>query len=371
MPRMRAEKGSIAKLDRSRYRIRYWGDKRDGKGYRRLSSNFTGTLTEARRERDRLIELHSTDERRTYTVRYVFDTLYWPSCEKRLAENTLNMYRSTWRRYVEPKFGDCLLSSVRPLAIQEWIDSMTKNQAQRAVNMLSGIYRTAVKFELTDSDPTSVGLEIPDDVAKMDAGVYDMAELVRMAELLHGSRMEGIFLLGAFGSCRPGEAAAVDPASVELVRAGNGTVCAVVPIEREAVRGQGVVERVKTGSSRRYVVVPGRWGERLAEIADERVDGGHCLFIENMKGGPLTSARMKAIWEREAERLGFEYHPLRNLRNSWRTSWQYEVRIAPDTLEVLMGHSGSSVSAKHYVRASLMMLVNTVADAFQEAGLVP
>lgn len=35
-----------------------------------------------------------------------------------------------------------------------------------------------------------------------------------------------------------------------------------------------------------------------------------------------------------------------------------------------MGHSGSGVSAKHYVRASLMMLVNTVADAFADAGLV-
>lgn len=369
MPRMRAEKGSIAKLDRNRYRIRYWGDKRDGKGYRRLSSNFTGTLTEARRERDRLIELHSTEERKTYTVRYVFETLYWPACEKRLAENSLNMYRSTWRRYVEPKLGERKLSTVRPLEIQEWIDGMTKNQAKRAVNMLSGIYRTAIKYDLTESDPTAVGLEIPDDVSKMDAGIYDMAELVRMAELLRGSRMEGMFLLGAFGSCRPGEAAAVDPASVELVRADNGTVCAIVPIEREAVRGHGVVERVKTESSRRSIVVPGIWGERLAEIAHERIEGGHCLFIENMKGEPLTSARLKAIWEREAQRLGFEYHPLRNLRNSWRTSWQYEVRIAPDTLEVLMGHSGSSVSAKHYVRASLMMLVNTVADAFHDAGL--
>lgn len=370
MPRKRAERGSIARLDRNRYRIRYWGDKGDGKGYRRLSANFTETLTEARAERDRLIELHSTNQRTQHTVRYVFDKLYWPSCEKRLAANTLNMYRSTWRKYVEPKFGGCKLGAVKPLAIQEWLDGMTKNQAQRAVNMLSGIYRTAVKFELAESDPTSVGLMLPDSVAEMDKGIYDLAELIRMAELLRGSRMEGMFLLCAFGSCRPGEAAAVDPASVELVKADNGTVCAVAPIEREAVRGQGVVERVKTECSRRNVIVPGRWGERLAEIAEERIEGCHSLFIENMNGGPLTSARMKVIWENEAKRLGFEYHPLRNLRNSWRTSWEYEVRIPPATLEILMGHSGSSVSAKHYVRASLMMLVNTVADAFADSGLV-
>lgn len=68
MPRKRAERGSIARLDRNRYRIRYWGDKGDGKGYRRLSANFTGTLTEARRERDRLIELHSTNQRTQHTV---------------------------------------------------------------------------------------------------------------------------------------------------------------------------------------------------------------------------------------------------------------------------------------------------------------
>lgn len=370
MPRKRAEKGSIARLDRNRYRIRYWGDRGDGNGYRRLSANFTGTLTEARAERDRLIELHSTNQRTQHTVRYVFDKLYWPSCEKRLAANTLNMHRSTWRKHVEPKFGSCKLGAVKPLAIQEWLDGMTKNQAQRAINMLSGIYKTAVKFELAESDPTSVGLMLPDSVAEMDKGIYDLAELMRMAELLRGSRMEGMFLLCAFGSCRPGEAAAVDPASVELVKADNGTVCAVVPIEREAVRGQGVVERVKTECSRRNVIVPGRWGERLADIAEERIECGHSLFIENMKGGPLTSARMKAIWENEAKRLGYEYHPLRNLRNSWRTSWEYEIRIPPATLEILMGHSGSGVSAKHYVRASLMMLVNTVADAFADSGLV-
>lgn len=370
MPRKRAERGSIARLDRNRYRIRYWGDKGDGKGYRRLSANFTGTLTEARAERDRLIELHSTSQRTQHTVRYVFDTLYWPSCEKRLAENTLKMYRYAWDKRISPKFGCCKLTTVKPLAIQEWLDGMTKAQAKRSLNILSGIFKTAVRFELVESDPTSVGLTLPDSVAEMDKGIYDMSGLIGMAELLRGSCMEGVFLLCAFGSCRPGEALAVDPASVELVKANNGIACAVVPIEREAVRGI-IVERTKTDSSKRYVVVPGKWGERLAEVADERIEGGHNLFIESMKGGPLMSSSLKVKWENEANKLGFAYHPLRNLRNSWRTSWQYEVRIAPDTLEVLMGHSGSSVSAKHYVRASLMMLVNTVADAFQEAGLVP
>lgn len=369
MPRKRAERGSIARLDRNRYRIRYWGDKGDGKGYRRLSANFIGTLTEARAERDRLIELHSTNQRTQHTVRYVFDTLYWPSCEKRLATNTLNVYRSTWRKYVGPKFGSCKLGTVKPLMIQEWLDGMTKAQAQRAVNMLSGIYKTAVKFELAETNPTSVGLTLPDNSVEMDKGIYDLAELMRMAELLRGSRMEGIFLLCAFGSCRPGEATAVDPASVELVKASNGMACAVVPIEREAVRG-AVVDRVKTECSRRYVVVPGKWGERLAEVAVQRINGCHNLFIENMNGEPLSSATLKVRWESESNRLGFEYHPLRNLRNSWRTSWEYEVRIPTSTLEILMGHSGSGVSAKHYVRASLMMLVNTVADAFADAGLV-
>lgn len=369
MPRKRAERGSIARLDRNRYRIRYWGDKGDGKGYRRLSANFTGTLTEARAERDRLIELHSTNQRTQHTVRYVFDTLYWPSCEKRLATNTLKMYRSTWSRYVKPKFGGCKLGAVRPLEIQKWLDGMTKNQARRSLNMLSSIYKTAVKYELAESDPTSVGLTVPDTINEMDKGIYDLAELMRMAELLRGSCMEGVFLLCAFGSCRPGEALAVDPASVELVRADNGMVCAAVLIEREAVRGI-IVDRTKTDSSKRYVVVPGKWGERLAEVADERIEGGHSLFIESMNGGPLVSSSLKVKWENESKRLGFAYHPLRNLRNSWRTSWEYEVRIPPATLEILMGHSGSGVSAKHYVRASLMMLVNTVADAFAGTRLV-
>lgn len=120
MPRKRAEKGSIARLDRNRYRIRYWGDKGDGKGYRRLSANFTGTLTEARAERDRLIATYSTEDKHNYTLMDAYYRLYLPDCEKRnLAPRTLVMYKSIWKNHVEPKFGKRLLRDIKPLEIQD------------------------------------------------------------------------------------------------------------------------------------------------------------------------------------------------------------------------------------------------------------
>ena len=79
----------------------------------------------------------------------------------------------------------------------------------------------------------------------------------------------------------------------------------------------------------------------------------------------MSSSMLSAIWKSELESIGIEHHPFRNLRNSWRTSWEYEAGVPSDTLEILMGHVGKTVSAKYYTRPSKEMLVDTVANAFE------
>ena len=371
MPRKRAERGSIARLDRNRYRIRYWGDKGDGKGYRRLSANFTGTLTEARRERDRLIAKYATTSTDNMTVEQAYERLYMPDCEKRgLSPTTLAMYRSTWNRHVRPEFGDRLLRDVKPLEIQHYVDGMTKNQALKTINQLSGIYKIAVRFEQVDRNPVVGGLTVPNEAKKMDAGVYKMEEMIRLADSMRGSHVEATYLLSAFGSCRVGEALAVKPTDIRLVETTAGLPCAAVSISKQAMRDGSVENRVKTVASDRWVIVPGPWGVRLAEIARRRDAEGHEWMYEGLKGNPVSLYKLGYTWREQCEIAGMEAHPFRNLRNSWRTSWQYEVGVAPDTLELLMGHKGETVSAEHYVRPDLMMLAQTVAAAFVKSGFV-
>ena len=47
----------------------------------------------------------------------------------------------------------------------------------------------------------------------------------------------------------------------------------------------------------------------------------------------------------------------------WKS--ELEAGVPSDTLEILMGHVGKTVSAKYYTRPSKEMLVDTVANAFE------
>lgn len=370
MPRKRAERGSIARLDRNRYRIRYLGDKGDGKGYRRLSANFTGTLTEARAERDRLIATYSTDDKHNHTLMDAYYRLYLPDCEKRgLAPRTLVMYKSVWKNHVEPKFGKRLLRDIKPLEIQSHVDGLTRNQALKTITLLSSIYGIANKFEMTDRNPI-VGFTIPERCEKMDDGIYRIGELLSIAEHVKGNRIEPIFLLCAFGSCRPGEARAVTLDDMEMVTAKNGMPCLLVRINKEVVDKRDVEERVKRMASERYIVVPSKWGERLLEIATERAAEGHVWLFEGRGGKPASGMTVNTAWKKSLDGSGTHPHTIRSLRPSWRTAWDYDIHIEGEKLELLMGHKPSGVSEKHYIRPDKLMLVDVVADAFVKSGYV-
>lgn len=105
------------------------------------------------------------------------------------------------------------------------------------------------------------------------------------------------------------------------------------------------------------------------EVAGRRQGDGHAYMLEGSSGNPVSSSTLSAIWKSELDGIGIEHHPFRNLRNSWRTSWEYEAGVPSDTLEILMGHVGKTVSAKYYTRPSKEMLVDTVANAFEHTKI--
>ena len=120
MPRKRKQKrsawASIAQVDESTWRIRYWGKDADGT-YKRRSKTIRGNRLDAEKARSELMLQHS-DDAPCPTVAQAWERWVLPDMERRvedgdLAPKSLEQYRSAWRKHVEPTWGSVACDAVR------------------------------------------------------------------------------------------------------------------------------------------------------------------------------------------------------------------------------------------------------------------
>lgn len=355
----RSSFGSIERISKGRYRVRWWADSHDGRGYRRHSRNINGTRREASAFLASMQVEHGEDSP-SATVGEFFETVYWPDAEKRLSANTLYVYRRAWDRDMRGTWGDMQISDVRPIAVQEWLLTMSQGTAKMALKLFSSIMSLAVRYELIDMSPVKPGMRVSSEGRSRDKGVYTLAECAEIADALRGSPIEAAFILAAFGSCRTGESLGAKPEDVEMRTASNGMRCAVVHIRRQVDMAGGYTDVMKTKSSRRHVVIPEPWSMRVEQLAES----GEWLSESWTKNGPVSKSALRTTWVRKLADNGIEMHPFGNLRNSWRTYMEWELHAEPGQLELLMGHAGKTVTERHYLRPDIDSLVETVARAF-------
>lgn len=367
--RQRSAYGCIERAGTNRWRVRWWGDRHDGRGYRRLSKTVHGSRRDARLYLSQMETAHHED-RPTMTVGDVFERWYWPRAKSILSKNTIKNYASAWN-LVRPKWANRLVTDVRPIEVQEWLLTLTALQAKKALDLLRPLMDYAVRYELIPSNPFRVKYDVnrPSDAngkgsVEMDKGIYTLDECMRIAEAAKGSFMAVPVILQAFASCRVGESLAPGPDDVGTVTAGNGMVCAAVRIASQIDRGGAPSTSVKTEASERTVIVPAPLSMIVAQAAADAKSVGSKLIAHDGLGGGLSEYQRSKEWHRIARAADVERHPLRNLRNSWRTYMRWELGADLEHVEHLMGHVTGSVSDRHYVRPTVEQLTETVANAF-------
>lgn len=363
MPRKkrRAAWGSIAQIDSSTYRIRYWAKGIDGI-YRRRSRTIRGTRLDAERVRSELMLAHS-DDAPCPTVGEVWDSYALPDLERRVASgdvaaSTLKQYRYAWGRHVDGQWSHVQCDAVRALAVQQWLYGLPLNAARSGLGLLRLVLDYAVRYELCAHNVARERylMPSPSTTEQRDRGVWTLDQLGEVWRIVHGRWMEGAFILCAFGGLRVSEALAVQTDAVTLTDVG-GVPVALVRVERQ-MGDHGVTESLKTPQSRRTVAIPGLAATRLATIAAESVG----YISGDGLGGPSTRFRLRKAWD--ALPLGELRHPFRNLRNSWQTNARWSLRIPPYYIEVLMGHAGKDVTSRYYDRPSQEQLSEIVANAW-------
>lgn len=373
--RQRSTWGSIARLGRDRYRLRWWEEVEGD--YARRSEVVHGTRKEAAR---RLAEIRSSlDEtaphgkpraRRRMTVGEAYETWWLPDAEARaragkLARQTLAGYLSKWRVHVGKRWADVPCADVRPLDIQRWLDPMTQKPAVTSLAMLRQILDFAVMYEVLASNPARKRYRMPDAHRDLKDGAYTLSELDRIAEAARGDVCEAAMLLMCFGSCRTGESLAVRTEEVGRAES-HGIELTTARIVRQ-VSNDGTLSAdgaLKNRQSVRTVVVPPPWGDRLWELAEEARGRGDEWLCDDGLGRPLSQFMLRKHWKSAVEGAGLDFRMARSARRSWETYMRWDMGVDRSKVEQMMGHALPGVTGEHYDKPTSEMFVDTVAEAF-------
>ena len=375
----RSEWGTNESIGKGRRRLRFWADTGDGTGYRRRSKVIRGTRRDGRLELARLQTLYDKGrgaERRIHplAMNEVYERWWLPEARGRLASGdlaqaTFDLYSTMWRRYVLPAWGKSLIDRIRPMDVQDWLMGLTHWNAVNAKSLASSIAEKGVMMEAAASNPFKRDYAMPKAAAEREKAVWTLDEVHRACLALRGTPLEVPAILCGFGSCRIGEACAVLADEVEVATEANGVRVARVPITRQLVkRDSAVKDRLKNEQSVRTVCIPEPWSLRLAEIARERLSDGLIWLNDNGTGVPASRAVIQRSWAKsfaDGKPLhGFKWMTMRNLRNSWETYMRWELNVAPDLIDAMMGHAGRGVRERHYDRPVPDAFADTCATAF-------
>ncbi len=103
--------------------------------------------------------------------------------------------------------------------------------------------------------------------------------------------------------------------------------------------------------------------DRLVEIAAARAAEGREWLSDRGDGLPMNRGICNDRWRKFCAARGIEHIPWSNLRNSWRTIAEVELRLPWDLIEMLMGHALPGVSGRHYIRPTAEQVVRAAFDA--------
>lgn len=338
---MRSALGNIYKDENGVYTVSVElpRDHRTGKR-RRLYKTVRGSLRDAEQAKAKLL----TDIGKGEAVRDAIEMSdfwknhYLPYVKKRLREGTVFGYEKKYKQYIEPRFGNMLLSQIEPIVIDRWLDDIdTVNKRFEAFKMLRQILSRAVRWNLLDSNPCD-RVEIPNKPTYRPEVLT--AEEVRIyLGHFRGSPVEAGVLVALGGGLRRSEIVALDWEDI--------TSDGIVTIDNAitSIGGEAKDDKPKTEFSNRRVHLPKFVTKRLNELR------GKGPLLQNSKGERMHPEKFSALYAKQRDTLpeGVKRIPLKNLRH---TSLTMAIESGVDLLAVSRraGHSNVAITSAYYVR---------------------
>lgn len=349
-----------------------WGSKRprgesswqirftDSNTHERVNLSFRGTESEADRKVAKL-RIEHEGAQPDITLAEYWDNIYYPEALDRLAESTLPEYERTWRKDIEPEFGDTPITQIKPSDIQAWLKGMTRGKAKHAKSILSAILSSAFAAGLTTDNPAQRRFVMPTAKAsrQRSTDVYTEKELQWIFSRCAGEVWEAAFIIAAFGGASREEAMSPKPSEVQIVDTdpteSDPQRLALIPIVRGVQNIKGkvtVLESTKNEYRERVIIIPEPYSTRLGKLADEAAKRGDEWLTDDGFGEPMDPNVMAKRFERWFQSQPMKYIPFSNLRNAYATYMHAKGADGYD-LAHLMGHADPSTTYRHYDRPKI------------------
>lgn len=354
--------GSITEVRKGKqYTLRYMANTPTGRT--RKTETVYGTYKQASLRLAELRVKHANDNP-CPTIANAYTWWYLPHLQERreqgsISQSTYNTYLRAWNTHIRDTWKNTPLDSVRPIEVQQWLNTLTRGDARFALRVLKEIERFALRYEAITASKFSLDYIMPKESCTRSKRTFTLEGAQDALRRLSGSMCEGSFIVACFGGARTAESLGVRCAEVYPLTVG-GVYFAAVPIVRQMDTSGKLTERLKTASSKRTLLVPHPYGERLLEICNAYQTQGFAWLVHKPDGSPAPKSYHYLRWKEQDFGI-----PFANLRPSWRTFAQMEWGVDTDTLELLMGHKLPGVTGAHYIRPSVEQLAERFAATYR------
>ncbi len=315
--------------------------------YAKTEREARAKLRALQREADRVSGLADSGRR---TLNDLIDA--WLDSAPDLKPSTISRYRWFLDSCVRPVIGDTRLDRVTPDCLQGLYAGLTPSVAEKVHRVLHRAFAVAVMWRWLASNPCDHVLK-PVYKAQQKT-LWNHAELEAFLESTTDHWQHPLWVLLIGTGCRVGEALALGWDDV-------GTDDASVTITRTLHRidGEWVLDRAKTDSSARTIVLPAVASAALGRqkqqqdawkeaAGPEWEDWG--LVFTGETGKPLFASTIQHALKRECKRLGLPAvtpHGLRHLH----ASLLLDEGVPVTAVSARLGHSNPQVTMKIYAHA--------------------
>lgn len=337
--------GSIKPKSRGVWELRYTV------GGQRHSKTVRGTKAEAERELANLRVLYE-DAETSITLSQFWVGYYLAYIKSTLAEATVVGYVRYYEHDIAPVFGDMLLTDIKPLMIQRWLDTMTGGAAKHARAVLSSILSYACTMGLINDNVALRRFTLPKTMAKgqRSKDVFTFEELVEIYEECEGEDWACAYTLASFGGASREEA--LSPLAEEVEEKDD---FAVIPVVRGIQRLDGevrIVDKPKNRYREDFLVIPPPYSHRVFTRAGEAKENGEIWLSDDGFGMPMCPNNMATAYKRWFLGKPYRYVPFSNLRNSYSTVL-HSLGLEDSFVSKVMRHSNLQTDYTNYNRLSV------------------
>ena len=268
---------------------------------------------------------------------------------------------SYMRNHVAPAFGPAPLDSIKPLAVQAWVNALSRELAPKTVRecyrLMGAVMRAAVDARLIAESPCR-GIKLPRR-PHQEQRFLTVEQVDTLADAID-PHFRALVYSAAYLGARWGELAGLKRENLDLLRRRVHIVGTL-----EEIGGHvRYVPETKSGASRRTIGLPNFLVDLLASHLAEAPVGEHVFTTK--RGAPLRRSAFRAsYWLPAVERADLGPLRVHDLRHTC-AGLLIEAGAHPKAIQARLGHSSISTTLNTYGHL-MPSLDERLADALDDA----